>query len=478
MPANPQVPASPAGGAARVRPPGRRILRRLRAGLRYLPARRFAAVLAALSPVWLVSGSTAGLAAATVLTGLALMAGVADAMAIPRAVRLDVRRALPPSMGLGDATDGTYEILSAWPRPLHVEVHDALATGVERSATIASKGARWLIGRAELPAHGRVRLRVGLTGRVRGEYALGPVVLRVDGPLGLMRRSHEYSPGGAIAVVPSIAGVRRYRLLAVQHRLRDAGVRTIRRRGSGTVFESLKEYVEGDDPRRMDWKASARRGKLITREYTVEQGQTVVIAIDAGRMMTQLAAGVPRFEHALASATVLADVATRSGDHVAMIVFNDEVRAFVPPGRGALALRRVREAMVPLSANMTEPDYAGAFRTLAARHRKRSLVVLYTDVVDPRASRSLIAHTVRSTARHLPVVVALQNDELVAAARPRGQDGITLFESAAAEELLLEREEALTHMRRAGVSVLDVSPRVMTAAVVNRYLAIKARSSL
>src|SRR6185503_16536147 len=133
----------------------------------------------------------------------------------------------------------------------------------------------------------------------------------------------------------------------------------------------------------------------------------------------------------------------------------------------------------PLSATLTEPDYTSAFRTLATRHRKRSLLVMFTDVVDPRASRALIAHSVRSTARHLPLVVALQNDELMSAAIPHaGETSENVFEHAAAEELLLEREEALARMRRAGVSVLDVSPRVMTAAVINRYLAIKARGAL
>jgi uncharacterized protein (DUF58 family) len=272
--------------------------------------------------------------------------------------------------------------------------------------------------------------------------------------------------------------VRQYRLLAVQHRLREAGIRTIRRRGEGTSFANLREYVAGDDPRHLDWKVSARRGKLITREYAVEQGQTIVIAIDAGRMMTQLVGSASRFEYALTSATVLADVATRSGDHASLIVFNDEVRAFVPPAKGALALRRIRAALLPLVPNLAEPDYATAFRTLAARHRKRSLIVLFTDVVDPRASRAVIAHTARSAARHLMLVVALQNDELMASAVPQADRASTLFESAAAEELLLERNEALARMRQAGVSVLDVSPRVMTAAVVNRYLTIKARSAL
>ncbi|MDQ3698987.1 MAG: DUF58 domain-containing protein, partial [Gemmatimonadota bacterium] len=233
------------------------------------------------------------------------------------------------------------------------------------------------------------------------------------------------------------------------------------------------------DPRHIDWKATARRHQLITREYTVEQGQTVMIAVDAGRTMTQLAGDLPRFEYALSSALVLADVATSSDDRVGLIVFDDEVRAFVPPATGLAALTSVREALVPVTPRMVEPDYALAFRTLASRSRKRSLIVLFTDVIDVRASQALIAHTTRSAARHLPLVVALRNEQLLAAAAPRaGATAGALYESAAAEELLLGREDALVRMRRAGVSVLDVAAETMTAAVINRYLEVKARAVL
>jgi uncharacterized protein (DUF58 family) len=294
-----------------------------------------------------------------------------------------------------------------------------------------------------------------------------------------MWRSLRYSPGDTILVTPSLAGVRRYRLLALQHRLRDAGVRTVRRRGQGTNFANLREYAVGDDPRHIDWKATARRSKLITREYSIEQGQTIMIAVDCGRMMTQLSAGLPRFEHALSSALVLTDVAIHSRDQVGLIVFDDEVRAFVPPARGRSALESIRAALIVAQASMVEPDYAMAFRTLEARHRKRSLIVLFTDVIDSRSSQAIVAYTARSVARHLPLVVALRNDQLAQAAQPRAADSSTeLFEVAAAEELVSAREGALQRMRSAGVSVLDISPLRMTAAVVNRYLDLKARSSL
>jgi uncharacterized protein (DUF58 family) len=440
-----------------------------------IPTRAFAALIALSAPVWLIFD---GVAPAALLSGSLVLLAIIDALATPGSKQLRLRRDLPASIGLADSADAEYHIESAWPLRLTVDVHDALATGIELRAKAHHPVMPWHIGRVLLPARARATLTVGLIGCERGEHTLGPVVLRVGGPLGLVQRTVRYHPAGIIAVVPSIADVRHYRLLALQHRLREVGVRTLRRRGQGTSFANLREYVMGDDPRHIDWKASARRAKLITREFAVEQGQAVVIAIDAGRMMTQLVGTMSRFECALASATVLADVAIRSGDHVALLVFNDEVRAFVPPARGALALQRIRAAMLPLQARMVEPDYAGAFRTLAARHRKRSLIVLFTDVVDPRASRAVIAHTVRSTVRHLPLVVAMQNDELMAAAAPRAGNDQDFFESAAAEELLLERHEALARMRQAGVSVLDVSPRVMTAAVVNRYLAIKARAAL
>jgi uncharacterized protein (DUF58 family) len=142
-------------------------------------------------------------------------------------------------------------------------------------------------------------------------------------------------------------------------------------------------------------------------------------------------------------------------------------------------LAALRSALIPLRASMAEPDYATAFRTLDLRQRKRSLIVFYTDVIDPRASYSLIAHTTRGARHHLPVVVALRNEALVTAAAPAGAStALGVYERAAAEELLSAREEALERMRQAGVSVIDVRPQAMTAAVVNRYLELKGRGAV
>jgi len=431
-----------------------------------VPTRRLVAIVAVASLLWLLSS-----AAAVVALLLIAIAVAADLLLLPAPSQITVERVVPANVGLGDGERGEYRVHSTFPRPVRVALYDALP------ATIRSPDPRGVA--AIVAPNSTTDIRFTFVAEQRGSFPLGPVALRIFGARELIQRTLRSEPSDELLVTPSLAGVKNLRLLAVQHRLRDAGIRSIRRRGEGTTFASLREYSVGDDPRHVDWKATARRQKLITREYTVEQGQTVIIAVDAGRMMTQLAAGVPRFEYALSAATLLASVAVQAGDHVGLLMFDNELRAFVPPSRGTKAMRAIRQALIPARATMAEPDYASAFRTLAMRNRKRSLIVLFTDVIDPRSSQALIAHTVRSAMRHLLVVVALRNDELVTSAIPtRHSTSEELYASAAAEELLDARNEAIVRMRRAGVSVLDVSPRRLATSVVNHYLELKARGSL
>ena len=225
----------------------------------------------------------------------------------------------------------------------------------------------------------------------------------------------------------------------------------------------------------MDWKATARRGHLIARNYQVERSQSVVLIVDAGRLMTsEVEGGFPRLEHALNAALVLAHVAASREDRVGALVFADRIQGFTPAARGRGALERVTGVLADAEGRLVEPDVEAAFRHLAARGRKRSLLVLFTEIVDPETSAAVLAHAARASGRHVALVVTLRDRTLERAAAGKDGDGDP-WRRAAAEELLHARDQALAMLRRRGVSVLDADPAGLTAAVIDRYLELKTR---
>ena len=443
-------------------------LRRPRGRWTVYPTARLALLIACAGLGWLLP-ETAGRIAGTGAIVVCMVLAAWDLWRLPTRRDIEVSRTVPTPMGLGDPYVIRYEIDSSVPRVVQAKLYDAVPPGI--AAVVADSS--FPIG----GEHG-FSLDVDAVGRQRGRHVFGPVALRLTSPFGLVTRIVHIDLNDETVVVPSLSNVRRLRSLALQHRLADAGVRALRQHGEGSSFTGLRDYVPGDDPRLVDWKATARHARLITREQTIERSQTVIAMIDCGRAMTQLAGRYSRFEHVLSAALVLSDVAATGGDRVGLVAFDAEVRAFVPAQKGLAALRSLRTTLSALDATVTEPDYASAFRVLAVRQRRRALVVFFTDVIDVQSTNSFLAYATRAAQRHMLVVVAIQNEELAATARPSADGSAALFRSAAAEELVREREEALARMRRAGITVIDVAAGRMAAAVVNRYLEIKARGLL
>lgn len=438
----------------------------------YVPTARLALWLSLASLTWLLPlPSPWALALGLAALAIVCVAGIADAVQLPPRDAIQVVRHAPRQLGSGDDDVIEYTLTSSWSRTLELQFAERVPPSLG-GVSVRTQS-------IQLPSLGSITVTTPIRGLRRGPSALGGVAIRTHGAMGLVDVIREIDIDDQVDVVPSLSQVRRFRLLAVQRRLRDAGVRQIRRRGGGMSFDALREYVPGDDPRHIDWKASGRRGTAQVREYTVEQGQTVILALDAGRLMTQLAGDRTRFEYAINSCLVLADVALQGRDKIGLLVFDDEVRGWVPPSTGTAAMRAIRSTLAKSDARLVEPDYALAFRTLAQRQRSRALVICLSDVIDVRASRAVVTHTRHAVLRHITVFLALRNDALVAAAQPATGAGETdAWRGAAAESLLDARADALQRMRRAGVQVLDVAPQAMSAALVNRYLSIKARGEL
>ena len=427
-----------------------------------LPSRRFLYLVAAASALFLVSGW-----AAAAVDLVLLLAFVVDALWAP-VVTLGVERRAPQRISLGATARDTLVLENRGTLVARVRVTDDLPEILVREGPDVLEA---------VIAPGRAaRLEFPVRAERRGDAEYGDVHVRVLGPLGLAWRQRRVYRADPLRVLPGVLEVRRYRLLGLHNRLREAGFRPVRQRGEGGSFESLREYVRGDDPRIIDWKATAHRSKLIVRQYEAERRQNVVMLVDAGRLMTEKVGDRERIDYALTAALLLADVASLHGDLVGLLVFADRVQQYIPPSRHSIST--LAEALGAVHARIAEPNYPAAFTYLAKQLRRRSLLVAFTDIIDAQASSALVAHLGKAASRHLPIVVALRNPDLEATAQLAAKTPADVYRRAAAEELLQARAAALTQMQRSGVLVADSRPTDAVPDVVNRYLDVKRRGLL
>jgi uncharacterized protein (DUF58 family) len=313
----------------------------------------------------------------------------------------------------------------------------------------------------------------------RGTYEFARVDALVSSRLGLWRGQYSWPVRTEVRVYPDIHQVARFTMLARRDRLSTMGLRRSRRLGTDNEFERLRDYAEGDDPRHIDWRASARRGKLTSRAFQLNQSQRIIFLIDCGRLMAgDTGDGLSPLDHAFNAMLLLAHVALIRGDQVGLLAFSDRVRAYVAPGGGPRRINRLVHSVHNIFPEMVEPRYDHAFLELEKRCRKRSLVVLLTNLFDELSAQLAGEYLRNLRGRHLPLGVFLRDHDLFAVADRATADGLGLYQGAAAASLLNWRERVVAGLRQSGVLTLDVFPEELTAVLVNRYLEIKARHLL
>jgi len=387
-----------------------------------------------------------------------------------RRVVVRIEREPPRIFSVGRANLVRLQLTSSAPRALDVQVTDDCAAG------LAVEG---LPTTLRLPPSGHLPLSYHVKPTRRGLYELGDHHLRWSTPLGLWWRQLRVPSRHPVRVYPDVQAVRTYEMLARQS-LENRLVRTVRLRGGENEFETLRDYQRDDDYRAIDWKATARREKLITREYQQERNQSVLCMLDCGRLMTAETLGLSQLDHALNAVLMLAHVATRAGDQVGLLAFDSRVRAYLPPQSGRRAAERVIAASYDIHAQIVETDFEAAYGYLSQRLRKRSLVVLFTEVIDEVSAKSVV-RTVRGLGpRHLALCVLFRDEALDAMVEPlsREQKSADLYQRAAAAEAVLWRDRLVRQLEEAGALVLHVSPRKLTPALINRYLRVKAQRLL
>ncbi|MBL8386451.1 MAG: DUF58 domain-containing protein [Burkholderiales bacterium] len=398
-------------------------------------------------------------------------AAVADWLLARAPLDLVVERAVAGSLPIGAASEVRLAVANRSPRRLSLVLHDhhprrGLADGLPAALAVA-------------PGQ-RALLSYRFTPTARGDDAFAHCDVRVASPAGLWQARRACAAGTPVRIYPNFAALTRYALLATDNRLSQIGILTRRRRGLGADFHQLREYREGDTPRQIDWNATARMRKLISREYRDERDQQIVFLIDCGRRMAASdtdARHLRHFDHVLNAALLMGYVSLRHGDAVGFMTFGTETPRTMAPRKSAAALTSLLNGLYDVQPSLMMPDFMQAALACARRQSRRALVVVLTNLRDEDDDELGAAMHLLGR-RHLVLLASLREPSLDATlARPvTDHDGALTY--AAAADYRDARERALSRVRAAGALVLDVAPNRLPVALVNRYLQIKRAGML
>jgi len=415
------------------------------------PTPRAAAALGAIALLTIVFGPPVAALLAAALAG-ALIADARAARRPPRAQRrvpAIVARGVPATLAVEPAPDDGRRMRIRQARP---------AAEVEISPQESDVGT----------------LHSELVARRRGRFELAPATLRARGPLGLATCDHVAGEAQELLVYPDLPAARRLALAVRTGSFRESGHRSRGPLGLGTDFESIRDYLPDDDIRQVNWPATVRMGRPMSNQYRVEQDRDVICMIDCGRLMAAPLMNATRLDLAIDAATAVGLVADELGDRCGTIAFDTVVhRRLAPRRRGGDALVR---AVFDLQPAPVDSDYELAFATVASA--KRALVIVFTDLIEEVAARSLIEAVPVLARRHEVVVAGVLDPDLDAAVGARPEHVLDVYRAAAALDVLAARERAAARVRGAGARVLETPPAGLARAAVAAYLSAKARARL
>src|SRR6266540_157985 len=399
--------------------------------------------------------------------GALLLAALVDWLLTARPAELEVVRELPGIVPLGTQARIAWTVAyrrdaaRRTGRPLRVRLADELAPSL-RAATRRA--------RVVLVPGGRASAATSIRPERRGRFTPGEMVVRVDGPLGLVARQGRRRLEGVLRVYPPFHSRDEAELRINKARILEVGLRSAQGRGGGTEFDSLREYGVDDEFRRMDWAATARAGKAIVRTYRAERNQTVLLLLDAGRTMAGRVEKVPRLDHAMDAVMMLTAVATRLGDRASLVAFDSEVRAAVNPGHTRDQLSRVTEAMYALEPRLVESDYRGAFAETLVRFRRRAMLVVLTELAEQAVAETLLPALPLIARNHLVVVASVTDPEVETWARSTPAQAGGAYRKAAATASLEARRRTVARLRGLGAVVVDARPGRLAPELADAYL--------
>ncbi|MFB7714647.1 DUF58 domain-containing protein [Streptomyces sp. NPDC056105] len=429
------------------------------------------ALLAALGslPVGIWEPSWTGILA--VNTPLALACACDFALAAP-VRRLRLTRSGDTAVRLGDPADVTLTVTNPSRRPLRAQLRDAWPPSSWLPGTEVEASRH----RVTIPPGERRRITTRLVPTRRGDRKADRVTIRSYGPLGLFTRQGSHNVPWTVRVLPPFHS--RKHLPSKLARLRELDGRTsVLTRGEGTEFDSLREYVPGDDTRSIDWRATARQSTLAVRTWRPERDRHILLVLDTGRTSAGRVGDAPRLDASMDAALLLGALASRAGDRVDLLAYDRRIRTLVQGRAAGELLPALVNAMAPLEPELVETDARGL--TAAALHtaRRRSLVVLLTSLDAAPVEEGLLPVLSRLTKRHTVLVASVADPTIAEMADARGNTA-AVYDAAAAAQAQAERHRTAELLIRRGVTVVDATPNDLAPALADAYLALKAAGRL
>jgi uncharacterized protein (DUF58 family) len=423
-----------------------------------------AAILLALASAWAPHGMEMSL----LLTLLLTCAVLADVVLIPREA-LRVKRRVPAILRQSQFFSVELTLLNQSDRPGTFQIVDS--PPVEFTSTEHRFSLR-------LPPRKETIHAYNLKSYRRGSFSFGALYYRITGPLGLIQHQGKLDLPQAVQVLPDMTGEGSRDLQLALAGAFQAGRRRSARRGEGSEFESLREHQRDDDFRHINWKASAKRGKLISRQYETERDQRLMILLDTGRLMSPRIGSYRKLDYAINASVHLAQVALHKGDLVGYAIFNDELLAFAEPQKGQAQMSHFVRNLTTLQPTRLESDYAAVFHHVMRRCSRRTLIVCFTDLADSHSANTLLQAALPLMPRHLPVIVTVSNSEILAVTKKVPANEFEIYRHVAASEIWTDYQRTLRGLRSRGVATVSVPAQELSTAAINEYLRIKETARL
>ncbi len=433
----------------------------------FLPRFYFAlvvAILLALASIWVPGGMGMSLS----LTLLLMCAVLADVVLIPREA-LRVKRRVPLILKQSQLVTVELTLFNQSDRAALFHIADSPPvdfTGTEHRFSLRLAPRKETLHPYTIKSYRR------------GNFTFGAVFYRVTGPLGFIQHQGRVELPQEVQVLPDMTGEGSRDLQLALAGAIQAGRRRTARRGEGSEFESLREHSRDDDFRHIDWKATAKRGKLISRQYETERDQRLMILLDTGRLMSPRIGAYRKLDYAINASVHLAQVALHKGDLVGYAIFNDELLAFSEPQKGQAHLAQFVRSLTSLQATRLESDYAAVFHHVLRRCSRRTLIVCFTDLADAHSAGTLLEAAQPLRPRHLPVIVTVSNSEVLAVTKKAPTNEFEVYRHVAATEIWNDYQRTLRALRSRGVATVSVPAQELSTAAINEYLRIKETARL